>query len=153
MGRSSSFSGLAGDLWGGPTPPHTMAVPPTVHVLVAESDPLTAHSLGTALAADGYRVSLAFDGAAALAIGRHDPADVLVTALHLAVVDGRTLMRRLRTAAARLPVLVLAGPAGAGAGDDPSGDLADGRPGALRLLQRPVGTADLVAAVRAVRPA
>lgn len=152
MGRLSSFSGLAGDLRGGATPPHTMAAPPTVHVLVAEGDPLAAHSLGMALAADGYRVSLAFDGAAALAIGRHDPADVLVTALHLAVVDGRTLLRRLRTAAARLPVLVLTGP-GAGAGDDLPGDLADGRPGALRLLPRPVGTADLVAAVRAVRPA
>lgn len=149
MGRSSSFSGSAGDRRGGLVPPPTMGVMPTVHVLVAEGDPLAAHSLGMALAADGYRVSLAFDGAAALAIGRHDPADVLVTALHLAVVDGRTLLRRLRTAAARLPVLVLGGAAGGEADDD----LADGRPGALRLLPRPVGTADLVAAVRAVRPA
>jgi DNA-binding response OmpR family regulator len=149
MGRLSSISGLDGNLRGGVMPPPAMVAAPTVHVLVAEGDPLAAHALGMALAADGYRVSLAFDGAAALAIGRHDPADVLVTALHLAVLDGRTLMWRLRTSAARLPVLVLAGPLCGSVADE----LHDGRPGALHMLPRPVSTADLVAAVRAVRPA
>jgi Response regulator containing CheY-like receiver, AAA-type ATPase, and DNA-binding domains len=84
-------------------------MPDTLHILVAEDEPLAAMALEDFLTGKGFRVTLAQDGLEALERHRDDPADLVITDLRMPRMDGRALIRALRAQDASLPLLVMTG--------------------------------------------
>lgn len=76
----------------------------------------------------GYRVSIAHDGASALALDENEPADVLITDLTMPEMSGQELIEHMRQRRPDLPVIVMSG-----YGDE--GKLADSR---TVVLTKPV---------------
>ena len=76
-------------------------------VLVVDDDRAIRESLARALELDGYEVSLAPDGAAALATIRAERPDVAIVDLMMPNIDGLTVCRVLRAERDRLPILML----------------------------------------------
>jgi two-component system, OmpR family, response regulator MprA len=75
-------------------------------VLVVEDDHRISAFLDRALVQAGYRVALAADGTAALALAEHSRPDVVVLDLMLPGLDGLEVARRLR-AGGGVPILML----------------------------------------------
>jgi DNA-binding response OmpR family regulator len=77
-------------------------------VLLAEDDPTISEPLSRALRREGYEVTIAEDGRAALsaAIGEPRP-DLLVLDLGLPLLDGLDVCRSVRDAGVSVPVLML----------------------------------------------
>ena len=116
--------------------------------LVAEDEVLIALSFADILEAEGFHVTVANDGAQALAVARRmgDTLDVLVTDLNMPNMSGEDLIRALRTEQPGLPIVVVTGA-------PPSGGIAElrrlgGNHGFLTLLRKPVDYNLLVEAVR-----
>lgn len=80
----------------------------TTRVLLAEDDPTISEPLSRALRREGYEVTIAEDGRAALsaAIGEPRP-DLLVLDLGLPLLDGLDVCRSVRDAGVSVPVLML----------------------------------------------
>ncbi|WP_175426508.1 response regulator [Azospirillum brasilense] len=106
-----------------------------LHVLVAEDEALAAMALEDFLSRKGYRVTLAQDGQEGLERYSADPADLVITDLRMPRMDGRALIRELRTRAAGLPILVMTGFLSIEAGED---DLTSDRWQPLVVLRKPV---------------
>ncbi|PNR00336.1 response regulator (plasmid) [Azospirillum argentinense] len=106
-----------------------------MHVLVAEDESLAAMALEDFLSRKGYRVTLAQDGQEGLERYSADPADLVITDLRMPRMDGRALIRELRTRAAGLPILVMTGFLSMEAGED---DLTSDRWQPLVVLRKPV---------------
>ncbi|WP_175429755.1 response regulator [Azospirillum argentinense] len=106
-----------------------------LHVLVAEDEALAAVALEDFLSRKGYRVTLAQDGQEGLERYSADPADLVITDLRMPRMDGRALIRELRTRAAGLPILVMTGFLSMEAGED---DLTSDRWQPLVVLRKPV---------------
>ncbi|TWA74250.1 response regulator receiver domain-containing protein [Azospirillum brasilense] len=106
-----------------------------LHVLVAEDEALAAMALEDFLSRKGYRVTLAQDGQEGLERYSADPADLVITDLRMPRMDGRALIRELRTRAAGLPILVMTGFLSMEAGED---DLTADRWQPLVVLRKPV---------------
>lgn len=78
-----------------------------MRILLVEDDRLLGEGLRTGLAQSGLAVAWAHDGEEArLALGT-EPFDAVVLDLRLPVVDGLTVLRELRAAKNRVPVLIL----------------------------------------------
>ncbi|NKQ34274.1 MAG: response regulator transcription factor [Chloroflexi bacterium] len=75
-------------------------------VLVIDDDRSLADIIAFALRREGYEVSLAFDGAAALQQWRSQQPDIIVLDLNLPKVDGFTICRRIR-AEEDTPIIML----------------------------------------------
>jgi DNA-binding response OmpR family regulator len=81
---------------------------PGRHVLVVEDDLSLSSFLGMELEADHFVVDLIHDGAEALeALQAKRRYDLLILDLNLPNLDGLSLLKKLRPALSRLPVLVL----------------------------------------------
>jgi two-component system, OmpR family, response regulator len=78
-----------------------------MRVLVAEDESSIARQLAAALAAAGYAVDAASDGARADYLAATERYDAVILDLGLPKVDGLTLLRRWREAGNAVPVLVL----------------------------------------------
>lgn len=76
-------------------------------LLLAEDDPVLADALTAQLGAAGYRVELAPNGAVAEFLLLKQPFDITVLDLGLPMVDGLTVLKRVREAKPDLPVLIL----------------------------------------------
>jgi len=76
-------------------------------VLVVDDDRAIRESLVRALELEGYRVSAASDGAAALVAIRADQPDAIVLDVMMPSVDGLTVCRVLRSERNRTPILML----------------------------------------------
>jgi two-component system response regulator MprA len=100
--------------------------------------------LARALELDGYEVSLAPDGAAALATIRADRPDMAIVDLMMPNVDGLTLCRVLRAERDRLPILMLT------ARTETSDRVAGLDAGADDYLPKPFDLPELAARVRAL---
>jgi two-component system response regulator MprA len=113
-------------------------------VLVADDDEPIAASLHRALRYEGYDVSVAHDGAAALAeAGRHPP-DLVVLDVMLPGIDGMTVCRRLRAEGCPALVLMLT------ARDATADRVAGLDAGADDYLVKPFAYEELLARVRAL---
>jgi circadian clock protein KaiC len=91
-----------------------------VRILVVDDEPDERFLLRRMLEREGYEVLDASDGAAALAIVRESPPDLILTDMMMPVMDGAELIRRLRSdpATAGIPILASTGDPGlAGAAD------------------------------------
>lgn len=127
-----------------------------LHVLVAEDEALAAMALEDYLSRKGFRVTLAQDGQEGLERYNADPADLVITDLRMPRMDGRALIRELRTLDARLPILVMTGFLSMEAGED---DLTAERWQPLEVVRKPVSpqiildTLTRLAQVAKLRPA
>ena len=89
-------------------------------ILVVDDEPDERFLLRRMFEREGYEVLDASDGAAALAIVRESPPDLIVTDMMMPVMDGAELIRRLRSdpATAGIPILASTGDPGlAGSAD------------------------------------
>src|SRR5271169_4363061 len=80
-----------------------------MRLLIAEDDKALGTFLSRGLEADGHRVRVAWDGAAAVAAFREDLPDLTILDLNLPVKDGEQVLEEVRALDADLPVLVLTG--------------------------------------------
>jgi two-component system, OmpR family, response regulator len=76
-------------------------------LLLAEDDPTLADALGASLRKAGFEVEVATNGAVAEYLLLRQPFDVGVLDLGLPMVDGLTVLKRVRAAKPALPMLVL----------------------------------------------
>jgi two-component system response regulator MprA len=113
-------------------------------VLVVDDDPAVRESLRRSLQFNGYAVTLADDGAEALAaIGREQP-DALVVDVMMPRLDGLEATRALRASGNDLPILVLTA-------RDSVGDRVEGLDaGADDYLTKPFALEELLARLRAL---
>lgn len=78
-----------------------------MRLLIAEDDKALGMFLSRGLEADGHRIRLAYDGAAAVEAFRQDLPDLTILDLNMPVKDGEQVLEELRLMDADLPVLVL----------------------------------------------
>jgi two-component system response regulator MprA len=117
---------------------------PSARVLVVDDDRSVRESLRRSLEFNGYDVSLASDGAEALASIAGRLPDALVIDVMMPRLDGIETTRALRTAGNDLPILVLTA-------RDSVGDRVDGLDaGADDYLTKPFALEELLARLRAL---
>lgn len=78
-----------------------------MRLLVVEDDAALGERLRTRLVAEGYAVDLARDGIDGAHLGATEPYDAVILDLGLPGKPGLTVLREWRTAANRVPVLIL----------------------------------------------
>jgi DNA-binding response OmpR family regulator len=78
-----------------------------MRLLVAEDDRALGMFLSRGLEADGHRVRVAHDGAAALEAFRQELPDLTILDLNLPIKDGEQVLAEVRALDADLPVLIL----------------------------------------------
>jgi len=112
-------------------------------ILIAEDEPRLASFLEKGLRANGFTTTVAEDGARATLIAHDDEFDLLVLDLGLPEKDGTQVLRELRAAGQRMPVIILT------ARDDVSDKVAGLEGGADDYVTKPFRFEELLARVRA----
>ena len=115
-----------------------------VSVLVVEDDGPIRRMLERTLAAEGYRVSSAADGGAALVAVEASVPDLVLLDVGLPGLDGLTVCRRLRAKGLALPILLLT------ARDAVADRVAGLDAGADDYLVKPFAAEELLARARAL---
>jgi CheY-like chemotaxis protein len=120
----------------------------TVRVLVVEDEAMVALSLADLLEDEGYAVTIASNGATALAQARRmgDSLDLLVTDLNMPEMSGEDLIHALQAEQPDLPIVVITGSA-------PFGGLEElrrhgGGHAPFALLHKPIDYAALLDTLR-----
>lgn len=122
----------------------TSAPAPKPRVLVVDDDKAVRESLRRSLEFNGYDVSLATDGAEALAVIAANTPDVVVMDVMMPRLDGLEATKALRSAGNDLPILVLTA-------RDAVGDRVEGLDaGADDYLTKPFALQELLARLRAL---
>ena len=111
-------------------------------ILIAEDEDRVAAFLEKGLRANGFTTSVVLDGPSAVALARDEDFDLLVLDLGLPGLDGLEVLRTLRAAGRRLPVLILS------ARDDVTDKVAGLELGADDYLTKPFRFEELLARVR-----
>jgi two-component system response regulator PhoP len=78
-----------------------------MRVLVVEDEPALREGLRSSLAAAGFTVDVAADGEEGLFAGKEYPIDVAIVDLGLPKLPGLDVIRQLRAAGRRFPILIL----------------------------------------------
>ena len=78
-----------------------------MRVLVVEDEPALREGLRSSLAAAGFTVDVAADGEEGLFAGKEYPIDVAIVDLGLPKLPGLEVIRQLRAAGRRFPILIL----------------------------------------------
>jgi DNA-binding response OmpR family regulator len=112
-------------------------------ILIAEDEPRLASFLEKGLRANGFTTTVVADGGTATAMARDDRFDLLILDLGLPGKDGTVVLRELRSADQRMPVLILT------ARDDVSDKVAGLEGGADDYMTKPFRFEELLARVRA----
>ncbi|MBN9392841.1 MAG: response regulator transcription factor [Chloroflexi bacterium] len=76
-------------------------------ILVIDDDPAITSLLKRGLSYEGFSVDVAANGEAGLAFGRQFPPDLVILDIMMPGLDGYEVLRRLRAADSRLPVIFL----------------------------------------------
>jgi len=113
-------------------------------VLVVDDDPPLRRMLARTLKAEGYEVTVAGDGGAALAETERTPPDVIVLDVAMPGLDGLSVARRLRSKGNATPILMLT------ARDAVPDRVAGLEAGADDYLVKPFESIELVARIRAL---
>ena len=80
-----------------------------MRILLVEDDAATASSIEAMLKSDGYVVDISEDGEDGLEIGKLYDYDIIVLDLLIPIIDGYEVVRRLRAARVKTPILILSG--------------------------------------------
>jgi two-component system KDP operon response regulator KdpE len=113
-----------------------------LRILVVDDEPAIRRFLHTSLGSQGYAVSDAEDGSAALKALESEPADLLVLDLGLPGIDGFEVIRTLREAGSTLPIVVLS------VRTDEAGKVKALDLGADDYVTKPFGIDELLARIR-----
>lgn len=113
-------------------------------VLVADDDPPLRRMLERTLEAEGFAVTVAGDGAAALLAAERSAPDLIVLDVAMPVLDGFAVCRRLRSKGVATPILMLT------ARDAVPDRVAGLEAGADDYLVKPFAMQELVARLRAL---
>ncbi len=114
-------------------------------VLVVDDEPAILRFLRTGLGAQGYVVSEAQDGQAALAALRRSAIDLVVLDLGLPDMDGLEVIRQMRASGSALPIIVLS------SRGDERGKVEALDLGADDYVTKPFGIDELFARIRAAQ--
>ncbi|MFL5625113.1 MAG: response regulator transcription factor [Ktedonobacteraceae bacterium] len=114
------------------------------HILIVDDDSRVTNALRRTLAYEGYQVSTAFDGEAALAIVRKKSPDLVILDLMLPGMDGLEVCRRLRNVHDTMAVLMLT------ARDTVADRVTGLETGADDYLVKPFALEELLARVKAL---
>jgi two-component system KDP operon response regulator KdpE len=112
------------------------------HILVVDDEPAIRRFLRTSLSAQGYQVSEAEDGEAALDAVKRDAPDLVVLDLGLPGIDGLDVIRSLREAGSAVPIVVLS------VRSDEAGKVKALDLGADDYVTKPFGIEELIARIR-----
>ena len=112
-------------------------------ILIAEDEPRLASFLEKGLRAQGYAATVVSDGTEASAIARDEEFDLLVLDLGLPGKPGADVLREMRGAGQRMPVLILT------ARDDIDSTVAGLEGGADDYVTKPFRFEELLARIRA----
>jgi two-component system, OmpR family, response regulator MprA len=113
-------------------------------VLVVDDDPPLRRMLARTLAAEGYEVTVAGDGGAALVEAERTAPDVIVLDVAMPGLDGLSVARRLRSKGLPTPILMLT------ARDAVPDRVAGLEAGADDYLVKPFAVQELIARLRAL---
>lgn len=113
-------------------------------VLVADDDPPLRRMLARTLSAEGFEVTVAADGGAALMAAERSAPDVIVLDVAMPAIDGMSVCRRLRAKGLPTPILMLT------ARDAVSDRVAGLEAGADDYLVKPFAIPELIARLRAL---
>ena len=80
-----------------------------MRALVVEDDPVSAKLIDTALRGEGIIAEMAACGEDAIDLAKHYDFDIMVLDLRLPDIEGFEVVRRIRAAKVRTPVLILSG--------------------------------------------
>ena len=114
------------------------------HILIVDDDNRVTSALRRTLAYEGYQVSVAANGEAALSIVRTRPPELVILDLMLPGIDGLEVCRRLRSAGDGIAVLMLT------ARDAVADRVAGLETGADDYLVKPFASEELLARVKAL---
>lgn len=114
------------------------------HILLVDDDEAIRTNLAAYLERAGFRVSVAADGRAALAMLTAQPPDLAVLDVLMPFVDGREVLRTIRTSGSALPVILLTA---VGESDERAAALEEG---ADDYLNKPFDPQELAARIRAI---
>ena len=120
------------------------AAGPRDRVLVVDDDPPLRRMLARTLTAEGYEVTVAADGGAALAEAERAAPDVIVLDVAMPALDGLAVCRRLRSKGLPTPILMLT------ARDAVPDRVAGLEAGADDYLVKPFAVQELIARLRAL---
>ena len=120
------------------------APPDAERVLVVDDDPPLQRMLKRTLSAEGFQVTIAGDGGAALAAAERVAPDVIVLDVAMPTLDGLAVCRRLRGKGLPTPILMLT------ARDAVADRVAGLEAGADDYLVKPFAVQELVARLRAL---
>ncbi len=113
-------------------------------VLIVDDDPPLRRMLERTLVAEGYEVTIAPDGGAALVAVERSPPDVIVLDVAMPAMDGLAVCRRLRNKGLPTPILMLT------ARDAVPDRVAGLEAGADDYLVKPFAVSELIARLRAL---
>ena len=114
------------------------------HLLIIEDDPELGPLLKRNLELEGYRVTLAADGKLGLELARQGGAHLILLDLMLPLLDGMTVLKRLRRELINSPVIILTA-------KGTEADRLDGfRAGCDDYVAKPFSLMELIARIRAV---
>jgi two-component system response regulator MprA len=113
-------------------------------ILVVDDDPPLRRMLARSLSAEGFEVTVAADGGAALAAAERTAPDVIVLDVAMPAIDGLAVCRRLRSRGLPTPILMLT------ARDAISDRVAGLEAGADDYLVKPFAIQELIARLRAL---
>ena len=111
-------------------------------ILIAEDEPRLSEFLEKGLRGSGFATTVVADGTAAARLARQTDFDLLILDLRLPGKDGLAVLRELRSAGSRIPVIILT------ALDDVSDKVAGLEGGADDYMTKPFRFEELVARIR-----
>lgn len=116
-----------------------------VRVLVVDDEPAITRFLRAGLTSQGYVISEAAEGRAALDIVRRNATDLVVLDLGLPDIDGLEIIRRVRASGSAVPIIVLS------SRGDERGKVEALDLGADDYVTKPFGIDELLARIRAAQ--
>ena len=78
-----------------------------MRILVVEDETFLADIIQKGLLEEGYAVDVAYNGEDGLFLAENEPSDLIILDIMLPVVDGMTILKTIRRAGVKTPVLLL----------------------------------------------
>lgn len=115
-----------------------------MRILIVEDEKSLADIVKKGLEEEGYTVDVAYNGEDGLYMAENEPSDIIILDIMLPVVDGMTILKKIRKAGIKTPVLMLT------AKDTVMDKVSGLDSGADDYLTKPFSFEELLARIRAL---
>jgi DNA-binding response OmpR family regulator len=78
-----------------------------MRILIVEDEKSLADIIMKGLEEEGYAVDVAYNGEEGLFMAENEPSDLIILDIMLPVIDGRTILKKIRKAGIKTPVVML----------------------------------------------